>query len=120
MSGVQLRRLATSRRVLLVFAVLVTGPLLLTVNSFRPLVFPPSWLLSIVETLFRLFAYLPVSAIRRLLFEPFGIAGVFAVPVVSHVFVLASLFAFYYGVSLLAVVGWELVQRRRDPTDRPR
>ena len=109
----RVRHLATSRHVLKVFAVVVALPLLLTVNSFRPIVIPPAGVLSLVEMLFLVLAYAPVELVRRLLFAPFGIDGVFKIPVISHLFVLASLFAFYYAVSLLLVLGWDELSRRR-------
>lgn len=117
MSRPSLRQHACSRRVLAVFAVLVTGPLLLAINSFRPIVIPPASFLTVIEPVFRLLAYTPVAFVRQVLFDPVGIGGVFDVPVVGHLFLVTSLLAFYYCLSLLLVtVATAVYDALRDAT----
>lgn len=103
------------------FVVFSLGPLVLAANSFRPFVALSASMHSLFETGFRLTVYYPVTALRTLVVEPLGLGLLYSVPVLQHAVILATLLAFYYGLSVLVVTCGALVsawlRRDRPPTD---
>lgn len=97
------RRRARDRPVLAVFVALASVPAALAVLSFRQPVPLPDAVLSELEFLFRLFVYGPVAAARRVLFEPLGLDGVFAVPGLQQATIVLVLLGFYYLASAFLV-----------------
>lgn len=94
---------AADRPVTSVFVLLITGPLVLAGLSFRQPIALPDALLTELEWVFWLLVYMPVSATRRLLFDPIGLERLFAVPVLGQGLIVLTLGGLYYLVSYLLV-----------------
>ncbi|WP_152422194.1 hypothetical protein [Natrialba asiatica] len=94
---------AADRPVTTVFVLLITGPLIVAGLSFRQPIALPDALLTELEWVFWLLVYMPVSAIRRLLFDPLGLERLFGVPVLGQGLIVLTLGGLYYLVSYFLV-----------------
>lgn len=105
------------RRTVLVFALLAAVPTVLAVNSFRPFVPLPMSMQVPFERVFRLTVYYPVAGIRSIVFEPLGLTAIYSIPILQHAIILATLFAFYFAVSVVLVTATTRVRRAVDRVD---
>ncbi|MDJ1430883.1 hypothetical protein [Halostagnicola sp. A-GB9-2] len=97
------------RPVISVFVLFVSVPTVLAVLSFRQPFGLPTTVLDELEFLFRLFVYVPVTAIRAIVFEPLRLSVLFSIPILEQVAVFAALLGFYYLLSLVLVRGFRIL-----------
>ncbi len=100
------------RPVISVFVLFVSVPTVLAILSFRQPFGLPTTILNELEFLFRLFVYVPVTAIRAVVFEPLRLSVLFSIPILEQIAVFAALLGFYYLLSLLFVRGVRTLSER--------
>ncbi|WP_440769863.1 hypothetical protein [Natronorubrum sp. DTA28] len=110
----RLRDWSSTHPVATIFLVLAAVPTALAVFSFRQPIPIPDAILSELEILFWLLVYAPVSGIRSVLFEPFGLEVLFSIPGLEQTLIVVTLLGFYYCLSYVLVRGVRLVHRQYD------